>query len=117
MKQGDIIFLDFDPTKGREQAGYRPAVVISQTEYNSKRDLIWICPITNTVKDLRFHVHLDGRTATTGDVICEQVRTIDTLARKCKVVEPLPRDLLEKVLETVSVIIALESEEPGEQSV
>ena len=62
MKQGDIIFVDFDPTKGREQAGYRPAVIISQTEYNTKRDLILICPITNTVKDLRFHVHLDDRT-------------------------------------------------------
>lgn len=114
MKQGDIIWLDFDPTKGREQAGYRPAVVISQTEFNEKRKMIIICPITNTVKDLRFHVHLDSRTTTTGDVICEQVRTIDTLVRKCKVVEQLPKDLLEKVLEAATVIISLESEETEE---
>ena len=114
MKQGDIIFLDFDPTKGREQAGCRPAVVISQTEYNQKRDLIWVCPITNSVRDLRFHIHLDERTSVKGDVICEQVRTIDTLVRKCKVVEPLPRDLFEKVLEAVSVILTLENEDPNE---
>ena len=109
MKQGDIIWVDFDPTKGREQAGHRPAVVISQTVYNTKRDLLLICPITNKVKPLRFHVLLDNRTKTQGDIICEQVRTIDLLVCQCKFVEELPKDLLEKVLNTLSVIISLES--------
>ena len=108
MKQGDIILMDFDPTKGREQAGYRPAVVISQTAYNQKRDMVFVCPITSNTKPLRFRVLLDGRTQTQGDIICEQVRVIDLLARKCKVVERLPKDLLQQVLEAVSVIIALE---------
>jgi mRNA interferase MazF len=108
MKQGDIIWLDFDPTKGREQAGYRPAVVISQTAFNQKRSLVMICPITSSIKPIRFRVLLDDRTQTQGDVICEQVRTIDLLARKCKVVEQLPKDILEDVLEAVSVIVALE---------
>ncbi|MCL1808194.1 MAG: type II toxin-antitoxin system PemK/MazF family toxin [Clostridiales bacterium] len=111
MKQGDIILVDFDPTKGREQAGYRPAVVISQTKYNQKRDLAIICPITSSTKDLRFRVLLDARTHTKGDIVCEQVRVIDLLARKCKVVESLPKDMLEKVLETVSVIIAFEEDD------
>ena len=108
MKQGDIILVDFDPTKGREQAGYRPAVVISQTAYNEKRGLIIICPITSSIKDLRFRVLLDERTQTQGDVLCEQVRVIDLLARKCKVVEQIPKNLLKRVLEAVAVIIALE---------
>ena len=103
--------MDFDPTKGREQAGYRPALVISQTAYNQKRNLALVCPITSNTKPLRFHILLDKRTQTQGDIICEQVRTIDLLARKCKVVEHLPRDLLEQVLEAVSVIIALEDDE------
>ena len=112
MKQGDIILIDFDPTKGREQAGYRPAVVISQTAYNQKRDMVFICPITNAIntKPLRFRILLDDRTQTQGNVICEQVRTIDLLARKCKVIEPLPKDLFKQVLDAVSVIIALEGE-------
>ena len=110
MKQGDIIWVDFDPTKGREQAGYRPAVVISQTAYNQNRKLVFICPITNSTRPLRFRVLLDNRTQTQGDIICEQVRVIDLLARKCKVVEQLPKDLLKQVLEAVSVIITLESE-------
>jgi len=108
MTQGDIVWVDFDPTKGREQAGHRPALVISQTEYNKIRNLAIICPITNNSKPLRFHVALDDRTQTQGDVICEQVRTIDLLARKCKVVEQIPKDKLENVLEAISTIIALE---------
>ena len=108
MKQGDIIWLDFDPTKGREQAGCRPALVISQTAYNQKRALAVVCPITSSTRPLRLRVPLDHRTKTQGDVICEQVRTIDLLARKCKIVEPLPKDLLKQVLDAVSIIIALE---------
>jgi len=111
MNQGDIIFVDFDPTKDREQSGHRPAVVISRTAYNKKRNLAFVCPITSTTKPLRFHVLLDDRTQTQGDVICEQVRVIDLLARKCKIVEPLPKDLLKQVLEAVSVIIAFEEDE------
>jgi len=110
MKQGDIILVDFDPTKGREQEGYRPAVVISQTAYNVKRNMVFVCPITKSTKSLRLRVLLDGRTQTQGDVLCEQVRTIDLLSRKCKVVDQLPKDLLKQVLEAVSVIIALENE-------
>ena len=111
MKQGDIVLMDFDPTKGREQAGYRPGVIISQTAFNEKRKLVLLCPITTAMKQLRFHVPLDDRTQTQGDIICEQVRTIDLLARKCKYLEPLPNDLLAKVLTAVYTITALESEE------
>ena len=101
MKQGDIILMD---------AGYRPAVIISQTAFNQKRNLVLVCPITNNIKPLRFHVLLDGRTQTQGDVICEQVRVIDLLARKCKTIEQIPRDLLEQILQAVSTIITLEDE-------
>ena len=110
MKQGDIVLLDFDPTKGREQSGYRPGVIISRTKFNEKRNLVLICPITSTVKPLRFHVRLDDRTSTQGDIICEQVRTIDLLSRKCKKIEQLPRELLEKVLDAVAAIVTLEME-------
>ena len=108
MKQGDIILIDFDPTLGREQAGYRPALVISRTKYNEKRNFAVICPITSNIKLLNFRVALDERTQTQGDVVCEQVRTIDLLVRKHKIIEPLPKDLLKRVLEAVSVILTLD---------
>jgi len=109
MIQGDIIWVDFDPTKGREQAGHRPAVVISRSLYNKKRSLVVVCPITSQTRPLRFHVPLDERTKTKGDVICEQVRVIDLLARECKVVEQMPKDLLRQVLDAVTSIISLET--------
>ena len=115
MKQGDIVYIDFDPALGREQEGRRPAVVISQTLYNQKRNLLWVCPISSTIKPLRFLIELDDRTKTQGAVIAEQVRTIDMLARKCHFVEPLPKDLLERVLDAVSVISAPEDDEPEEE--
>ena len=110
MKQGDIILMDFDPIKGREQSSYRPAVVISRTAFNKKRNLVVLCPITSNVKPLRFHVELDGRTQVQGSIICEQVRTIDLLARKCKFVEALPDDLLVKVLDAVAAVLSLDED-------
>ena len=95
MKQGDIIYVDFNPTAGREQAGHRPAVVISRTAFNQKRNLAIVCAITSKVKPLRFRIMLDKRTQIQGDIDCEQVRVIDMLARKCEFVEKLPKDLLE----------------------
>jgi len=109
MKQGDIIWVDFDPIKGREQVGHRPAVVISRTLYNEKRNLAFVCPITSQSRLLRFHVQLDERTKTKGGVICEQVKVIDLLARECKIVEQMPKDLLRQVLEAVSSIISFET--------
>ena len=111
MKQGDIIWLGFDPAKGREQAGYRPALVISNTKYNQKRDFAIVCPITSKGRALKLQVSLDDRTHTQGSVICEQVKTIDLLSRTHKVIESIPKDLLKKVLEIVSVIISLGDDE------
>ena len=111
MKQGDIILMDFDPTKGKEQPCYRPALVISRTAFNQKRNLVVLCPITSNAKPLRLHVALDNRTQVQGNIICEQVRTIDLLTSKCKLVERLPKDLFEKVMDAVSAIISFDEDE------
>ena len=62
------------------------------------------------MKPLRLHVALDNRTQVQGNIICEQVRTIDLLVRECKFVERLPKDLLEKVLEAVSVVVSMDED-------
>jgi mRNA interferase MazF len=108
VRQGDIIYLNFSPTEGREQHGKRPALVISQTVYNEKRKMILACPITSTVKPLRMRVQLDERTETHGDVLCEQVRIFDLLVREYDFKERVPRDVLSKVLEVVRNIVAIE---------
>lgn len=54
VKQGDIIKINFNPQVGHEQAGYRPAIVVSNNFFNEKTNLTIVCPITNTASDFRF---------------------------------------------------------------
>ena len=101
VNQGDIIKMDFDPQSGHEQAGYRPAVVISNAFYNSRANTTIVCPITNTNKPFPLHIPLDGRTKTTGVVLCEHVKAVDISARSYKVIERMPNDLINEVIATV----------------
>jgi mRNA-degrading endonuclease toxin of MazEF toxin-antitoxin module len=104
LRQGDIVYVEFTPTLGREQSGNRPCVVISRTEYNEKTGFFLSCPITSTVRNLNIRVHLDERTETQGDILCEQIRTMDSNVRKVTYKERLPYDLLCKTLEVIKGI-------------
>ena len=101
VKQGDIIKLDFDPQASHEQAGYRPALVISNDFFNQKTNLTIVCPITNTDNRFPLHISLDDRTMTKGVILCEHVKALDLNARPYKVVEQIPKDLLEKAIDVV----------------
>ena len=101
VKQGDIIKLDFNPQLGHEQAGYRPAVIISNNFFNTHSNLTIVCPITNTARAYPLHIPLDSRTATTGVVMCDQLKTVDLSHRTHRFTEKLPIDILNQVLEAV----------------
>ena len=101
VKQGQIIRINFSPQSGHEQRGTRPALVVSNDFFNEKTNMIIVCPITNTNNKFPLHVPLDERTVTTGVVLCEHIRSMDIQARGYTVIEELPADLLEKVLEIV----------------
>jgi len=101
VRQGDIIKLDFDLQSGHEQAGFRPAVVISNDFFSTKTNMAIVCPITNTSKPFPLHVPLDTRTTTTGVVLCEHVKAVDVRARNSKVIEHIPDDLLREIVATV----------------
>lgn len=101
VKQGDIIKINFDPQAGHEQAGYRPAIVISNDIFNQKTGLVIVCPITNTNNRFPLHIPLDDRTKTTGVILCEHLKALDINARTYKTVERLPDDLLVKVINTI----------------
>ena len=111
VKQGDIIKVNFNPQMGHEQAGYRPALVISNNFFNLKTNLTIACPITNTNNHFPLHIPLDDRTKTTGVILCEHVKALDLNARNYSVVEQLPKDLLEKVIEVVFAEIEMLTEE------
>lgn len=80
---GDIVWLEFDPQAGHEQAGHRPALVISPASYNDKTSLMVCCPLTTKIKSHPFEVLTDvGGVA--GAVLSDQVKSLDWRARKAK---------------------------------
>jgi mRNA interferase MazF len=78
---GDLIWTDFDPTKGREQAGRRPALVISDVIFNANTGLAVVCPITSRVRPFPTSVVLPPGLPVAGEILTSHVRSIDTLAR------------------------------------
>jgi mRNA interferase MazF len=106
VRQGHIIWIELDPQAGHEQRGRRPALVVSRDSFNiSSSQLAFVCPITSADKRNPFHVELDGRTKTSGFIMCDQMRSIDFKARNYKFIEVIPQDILSDVLDTVGAII------------
>ncbi len=86
-KQGDIVYIDFNPIKGHEQAGSRPAIIISNDVFNINTKMVLACPITSNMKDFPTHYRLIDSKKILGSVLCEHIRSIDYEARKIKFVE------------------------------
>lgn len=103
--QGDIVMMNFNPQAGHEQRGRRPALIVSNGSFHRYTRMAIVCPITNQMKDYPMHVKLDDRTKTTGEVLCEHVKSLDFEARGASFVEVLPDDLLQDVLERVRMSI------------
>ena len=100
-KQGDILFINLNPTKGYEQSGVRPVVVVSNDVYNSFSPIRIIAPITNTNREFPLNVKLPDSIKTTGTVICQHIRAVDTEQREATFKERLPAETLEKILAIV----------------
>ena len=101
VKQGTIIKINFNPQTGHEQAWYRPAVVVSNDFFNQKARLSIVCPITNTNNHFPLHIPLDERTKTTGVILCEHIKSLDLNSRTYQVIEELPKDILQNVIDVV----------------
>jgi len=109
VKQGDIIWMNFDPQAGHEQKGRRPAIVISNGSFNRlTRTGAVVCPITNTDRDIPFHIRLDERTQTTGVVLCDQLKSFDIAARDYEFIEPAPHDIICEIIDIINGFIEIE---------
>lgn len=102
-KQGDIITMDFSPQSGHEQAGRRPALIVSNDSFFKFTHMAVVCPITNTNKGFPLHVPLDTRTKTTGVIECEQCKSLDILSRGATYFDTLPPDILATVLRNIKL--------------
>lgn len=97
-KQGDIIYVDFNPTKGHEQRGKRPAIVVSINVFNKNTNMIIVCPITSNIKEFPTHYTLEDTKKVKGAVLCEHIRSLDYFSRKVEYVESASDNDLTSVL-------------------
>ena len=86
-RQRDIVFLDFSPTKGHEQFGKRPAIVISTNVFNDNTKMVMVCPISSNTKEFPTHYLLEDTKKISGSVFCEHIRSVDYEDRKLKFIE------------------------------
>ncbi len=97
-ERGDIIQLELNPRTGSEQAGYRPAIIISPLAYNQISKIIMVCPITSRKKGWPFEVELPAQMQTYGVVLADHLRAVDCSARKAVFVETAPFELIDEVI-------------------
>jgi mRNA interferase MazF len=99
------VWLSFTPQAGHEQAGHRPALVLSPETYNEKTSLALFCPVTSRVKGYPFEVLLPPTSTITGVVLADQVKSLDWRARRARFECHASRQITGEVLEKVSVLL------------
>ena len=104
-KQGDIVYVDLDPTKGHEQRGTRPAIVISNNVFNEHTKMVVLCPITSNTKDFPTHYILEDSKKIVGAVLCEHIRSMDYETRKIIFVEEASENDLLSVITLMNACI------------
>jgi len=103
VKRGDIYMVSLEPTKGREQRGHRPVLIVSPTAFNSVTKIPVVLPITNGgefARGIGFTVQISG-IKTTGLVRCDQPRVLDLVERGARMIETLPDAMMNEVLAKV----------------
>jgi mRNA interferase MazF len=105
LKKGDIIKVDFNPTLGSKQSGYRRALIISNEDFYSKTGMLIILPITSTNNSFPLHVQLEKNVKTQGYVLCEHVKSIDANVRKIKYVESTSKSFIDKINQYIKAIL------------
>jgi mRNA interferase MazF len=111
--RGDIVYLDFNPTKGHEQRGYRPALIISPAAYSDKSSLALFCPITSQQKGYPFEVLLPENLQTHGVILVDQIRShsvsgresLDWSVRQIKFVETVTLEVIAEVQAKITPLI------------
>lgn len=105
-KQGDVVWLSFNPQAGHEQAGVRPALTLSPESYNRKAGLALFCPITTQAKGYPFEVPLPAGLKASGVVLSDQVRSLDWQARNARFSFKAPAGVLADVQSLIEVLLS-----------
>lgn len=104
--RGDIVWITFNPQAGHEQAGRRPAFVLSPAAYNGKVGLAILCPITSQIKNYPFEVLIPEGLKIGGAILSDQIKSLDWKARQAEFVCKLPSSTLNEVLQKLGTLIS-----------
>jgi mRNA interferase MazF len=104
-RRGDVVWLSFDPQAGHEQAGRRPAFVVSPADYNERTGLFLACPVTSKVKGYPFEVALPDGLPVSGVILCDQIKSLDWRARLAQFAAAAPSSTASDVLSRILTLI------------
>ncbi len=104
-KTGDIVWITFNPQAGHEQAGRRPALVLTPESYNRKTCLAIMCPITSQIKGYPFEVLIPDGLQISGSILSDQIKNLDWKARQAKFICKIPQPAMDEVLQKLYTIL------------
>jgi mRNA interferase MazF len=104
-ERGDVVWLQFTPQAGHEQAGRRPAVTLSPRDYNERVGLGLFCPITSHAKGYPFEARLPADLAVTGVALCDQVKSLDWKIREAQFVCRLPDTTVTEIMAKAQTLL------------
>ncbi len=105
-RRGDVVWLQFNPQAGHEQAGRRPALVLSPAAYNETVGLALLCPITSQVKGYPFEVALPKDLKVSGVVLADQAKSLDWRARCAELLDRAPDETVNDVLGKLGTLLS-----------
>ncbi|MGH7549612.1 MAG: endoribonuclease MazF [Gemmatimonadota bacterium] len=105
-ERGDLVWISLDPQAGHEQAGRRPAAVVSPRAYNRKVGLALCCPVTSRIKGYPFEVVLPAKGEITGVVLADQVKSLDWRARRASRAGRLTAEAIDEVISKLTTLLA-----------
>jgi len=104
-RRGDVVWISLNPQAGHEQAGRRPALILSPTAYNDKVGLAILCPITRQIKGYPFEVLIPDGLAAKGVILADQVKSLDWRARRATLMCRLPPQTVAEVLGKLGALL------------
>jgi mRNA interferase MazF len=104
--RGDLIWVSLNPQAGHEQAGRRPALVLSPVEYNSRVGLALMCPVTGRAKGYPFEVALPTGLDVTGVILADQIKSLDWKARRAEIACRAPKSVIDEVLGKLNTLLS-----------
>ena len=106
-ERGDLLWLTFDPQAGHEQAGRRPALVLSPAAYNRRANLALVCPITTQAKGYPFEVALPTGLPVSGVVLADHLKSADLTARRAEFVAKASAEVLAEVTAKIRPLLGI----------